>query len=192
MAVLRGDAFRVELHAMDLVCLMLQSHDHAIFGFSRNLETVGQAVSLDGERVIARSLECIRQTFEKAFPRASDGGEFSVHQNRRANDAPAIGLSDGLMTEAYAHKRDIATNALDQFEANTGLIRVTRPGRHDNALRPVAQNLVYRHLIVAVDTTVSAELAQKMDEIVSETVVIIDEYQHSAEVSRLRACRQVG
>lgn len=38
MAVLGGDAFRVELDAVHGFCFMLQAHDQAVIGFCRDLE----------------------------------------------------------------------------------------------------------------------------------------------------------
>src|SRR5215469_4846795 len=54
MAMLRGDALRVELHPMHRVALVLEAHDHPVSRLSRNLEGIGEREPLDDERMIAR------------------------------------------------------------------------------------------------------------------------------------------
>jgi hypothetical protein len=54
MAMLGGDALRVELHPMHREALVLEAHDHPVSRLSRNLEGVGEREPLNDERVIAR------------------------------------------------------------------------------------------------------------------------------------------
>ncbi len=60
MPVFGGDALRVELHAMDVLGLVLQPHDQAI-RLGGHLKAVWKTVSLDDQGVIARCGKILRQ-----------------------------------------------------------------------------------------------------------------------------------
>ncbi len=64
MAMLRGNAFRVKLDAVQGIGFVLKTHDDAIAGFSRYLEAIGKCLAFNGQGVIARRLELGRQTGE--------------------------------------------------------------------------------------------------------------------------------
>lgn len=65
--MLAGDAFRVELHALDRQGAMAQAHDGAILQPGGDLEAIGQAFALDHQRVIASGEEGRGQAAEHAF-----------------------------------------------------------------------------------------------------------------------------
>src|SRR5262245_55597219 len=67
MAVLRGDALGMELHAVHGVALVLQPHDDAVPRLGRNLQRLGQARGLDHERMVARGGEVLGDACEHAF-----------------------------------------------------------------------------------------------------------------------------
>src|SRR5262249_59073093 len=56
VAVLRGDALRMELHAMDRQALVAQPHDD-LAGLGRDLELGRQAGPVDDQRMVTRRLE---------------------------------------------------------------------------------------------------------------------------------------
>src|SRR3546814_6378682 len=67
VALLRGDALRMELHAVDRQGPVLQAHDHAVVGGRRDLQpVVGEGRRIDGERVVARGGERRGQAGEDA------------------------------------------------------------------------------------------------------------------------------
>jgi hypothetical protein len=53
-AALRQNTFRMKLHAPDRQRLVLHSHDFALLGFRRDLQTIRQRTAFDDERMIAR------------------------------------------------------------------------------------------------------------------------------------------
>ena len=102
-----------------------------------------------------------------------------MHQGRRADDLAAEGLADGLMTETDAQQRNaMGSGRRDQVEADAGLVRVAGPRRQHDGLRRGGQNLIDGDLVVPVDAGLRPKLAQEMDEVVGETVIIIDQQQH--------------
>src|SRR6478735_3592992 len=68
MAVLRGDALGVKLHAMHGIALVPQAHDHAIGRLGGDLECIGKACPLDDEGMVARGEEILRQAGKNAAP----------------------------------------------------------------------------------------------------------------------------
>src|SRR5690606_33593789 len=54
------------------------------------------------------------------------------------------------------------------------------------------QHLVDRNLVVAVDVARRTKLAQEVDEIVGEAVVVIDEDQHGERVGDVSRARQAS
>src|SRR5579859_1618669 len=66
MAVLGGDAFRMELNANDRQFLMRQPHDQPVLGPGGDLERGGQAFTLDDQRMIAGGEKGRGQTGEQA------------------------------------------------------------------------------------------------------------------------------
>src|SRR6185503_14516652 len=97
VAVLGGDALGVELHAVDGVRLVLQTHDEAVGGAGRDGEVGGQALPLHDQRVVARHLELAGQALEQALAGVTDLGQLAVHRHRRPHHLAAVGLADGLV-----------------------------------------------------------------------------------------------
>ena len=65
MAVLGQDAFRVELHAVDRPCLVVQGHDFAILGEGVGYQNFRQVFGLHRQRMVSHHLIGFGQTFEK-------------------------------------------------------------------------------------------------------------------------------
>src|SRR5262249_1264295 len=104
MAVLGGDALRVELHAVYGKRLVLEAHDDAV-GLGRDLEVGRKAAALHDEGVIARDLEFPGQALEDALAGVADSGKLAGHRNGRAHAPAAVDLADGLVPEADAEDR---------------------------------------------------------------------------------------
>jgi hypothetical protein len=67
-----------------------------------------------------------------------------------------------------------------QMPASLG---VQGPGRQHDAVGLERHRLVHRNLVVAVHGATRPEIAQKVHEVVGETVVVIDQKQHVAPVA---------
>src|SRR3954451_14572461 len=100
MAVLGGDAFRMELQAVHRPRFVGEPHDEAVVGFRRDAEVARHGLPLDHQRMIARRLERPVDAAEHARALMAHLGELAVHRLRRADDLAAERLADRLMAEA--------------------------------------------------------------------------------------------
>ena len=145
----------------------------------RDLEHVGQALSLDDQRMIARHLNALGQALEHALAGVADGRQLAVHGLGRADHLAAVDLADGLVAEADAEQRDLAAPALAmrsrQMPASLG---VHGPGDSTMAFGPL-NDVGGADLVVADDLARSTQLTQVVDEIVGEAVIVIDEDEHA-------------
>ena len=174
MAVLGGDAFGMELHAVDWQLAMAEAHDDAVLGFGADLQGVRQAVALDDKGVIARRLERRGDAGEQRRAAMADRAQLAVHQHRRAHDRRPERLADALVAETDAEHGQLARRGGDQVEADASLVRVAGPGREHDGVRRQLQYACRRDRIVAIDTGLRPQLAKEMNEVVGEAVVIID------------------
>ena len=88
MAVLGGDAFGMELHAVHRQAVMHQSHDQTVVGFGIDLRSARHAVALDHQRMIARRLERAVDAAEHAGAAVPDLGHLAVHRRGARTTLP--------------------------------------------------------------------------------------------------------
>ena len=136
----------------------------------------GQALRRDGQRMVARRLEGAVDAAEDRAAGVADLADLAVHQRRRAHDLAAIDLADRLVAEADAEDRDRrarrARSASRQMPASFG---VQGPGEMTIASGSIATTSSTRDLVVAADGELRPQLAEEMDEVVGEAVVVIDD-----------------
>src|ERR1700752_40467 len=98
---------------------MPKAHDRAIVRLGGDLEFARQRFPLDDQRVIARSLEFLRQAAKNRFAVMFDAAPFAVHQFARSNHSPAKRRTNCLMAQAHAKNWNFAREALDQRDADS-------------------------------------------------------------------------
>ena len=101
-----------------------------------------------------------------------------MHENGCAHNFATINLADGLVTEANTEKREFSLVSLNQFKADPGLIGRAGAGREHDGFCLRIEDLVDRNLVVPVHLASGAELAEIVNQIIGEAVVIIDKYEH--------------
>src|SRR5215475_13192668 len=118
VAVFRGDALGMELHAVDWQRLVTQAHDD-VAGLGRDFELGWQSAALDDQRVIARGPEGRGDILEHALALVLHLGELAVHGQWGAHDLAAEHLADRLMTQAHAQNGRLRPGrGPDQIHAN--------------------------------------------------------------------------
>src|SRR5579862_7816784 len=118
----------MKLHSLEPQFAMPKSHDRAIVRLCGNLEFAWQRFPLDDQRMIARSLEFLRQAAKNRFAIVIDPARFAVHQFARSNHSAAKRCADRLMATANTENRNFASEALDQRNADSRFLWRARPG----------------------------------------------------------------
>ena len=91
-------------------------------------------------------------------------------------DASAPRLHERLVAEADAERRDPRQReAADRLERDPGLVRRARARRDDHPVVAADQQLIDGRVVVADDLELGAELAQVLDEVVGEAVVVVED-----------------
>src|SRR4051812_27263712 len=174
LAVRRQYGLRVELDALRRQLAVPDAHDHlAVPGGA--LEAVGQG-GLDDERVIAAGHE---RGFEAAEDRPAvvlDRRGLAVHGLAAHHTAPER-VRERLQAHADAEHRDARLGrARDQLDRHAGVVRrLPGPGRDDHAVRPPRHELIGAGGVVAHHLQLGPELAQVLDEVVGERVVVVED-----------------
>ena len=158
---------------------MAQAHDLAVIGPGGHFEAVGQRFALDGERVVAGRRERRRQPGEdpaagmvvigEVLPCISDFActTFPPYACPIAwwpRHTPRIGSSPPKrsMTARYA-----------------SLARRAGAGGDDDPVRSQLARPRRCHFVVSNDLHLRPELAEVLDEVVGELVVVVDHQQHA-------------
>src|SRR5205814_347285 len=109
---------------------------------------------------------------------------FSVHQSAGALDDSAEAVADALVAEADAEDGDFGGKMLDDVVGDAAFFGRARAGGNDDVRGAKVLNFRNRHLVVAKDLhrTLGVDLAQPLNEVVSEGVVVIDQNNHDKSV----------
>ena len=121
-------------------------------------------------------------------PVVVDGRGLSVHQALGADDSPAERLPDRLMPEAHAEDGQDGAELSHELERNACFVRRARAGRDEHAIHLTRSNAGHVDGVVLHDLDLRAELAQVLDEVERERVVVVDDEDVQAhEPGRQRA-----
>src|ERR1051326_550218 len=106
--------------------------------------------------------------------------DLSVHQGRGANDFSSEHLADRLMAETDAKNGRRLMKLSNDVLCNACIRRSARSRRNHNARGLQPCDLFQRDLVVAINAQLFTQLAQILDEIVGEGIVVIDDENHSS------------
>jgi hypothetical protein len=163
-----------------------QTHDD-VAGLGGDFEFVGKAVAVDDQRVVPRGLEGRRHVLEHALARVANARELAVHWLWCPHHLAAEYLPDRLVAEADAEHRQLGLGRrLDEVHADTGLVGRAGAWREHDGAGFERQRLLDADLVVAVNGAARAEIAQEVDEVVGEAVVVIDEEEHGSTYPLMR------
>ena len=101
-----------------------------------------------------------------------------MHHSVIHHDLAAVGLPDALVPEADAHDRQLAGEVLDDIDRQAGLARGAGAGGYEDALRFVGLDLLEGDLVVSMHQHVGLQLAQVLDEIECERIVVVEDENH--------------
>src|SRR5580692_9997964 len=106
-----------------------------------------------------------------------------MHQSVSANHVSTECLRDGLMPEAHPENGKLARERSDGPKRDAGLVRRARTGRNEEPVGLACGDVARLDGVVLHDLARRAELAEVLDEIERERVVVVDD-EHSAHGPR--------
>src|SRR6185312_7593878 len=128
--------------------------------------------------MVAHHLERRGYILEEPGAAMLDARRLAVHHPSGANHPPAVRLANGLMPETDAQYGNLPTPPSDERHGDPCFAGCTRTRReHDRRGRDRA-NLLDAERVIAPDDGLAAELAQILDEVVGEGIVVVDYQQH--------------
>src|SRR5713226_9841155 len=90
-----------------------------------------------------------------------------------ADDPSAEGLAETLVAETHTEDRHLSAELLDRIVGDARIVGSAGPWRDDDAV--VLRQLTDAHLVVAEDRRLHPELAEVLNEVVRERVVVVDD-----------------
>src|SRR5215472_12087174 len=107
-----------------------------------------------------------------------DGRELAVNRGRRAYHLAAESIADCLMAKADPKDRNAPGCFANKVEANPGFFGRAGAGGENDRVRIGRHDGADRHLVVAVHAHSGAQVAEIVDQIEGEAVVIVDQDDH--------------
>src|SRR3954468_8028619 len=129
--------------------------------------------------MIARGRHGFRHVLEQRFAVMLDTAGFAVHQLMRTDNLAAERRAQGLMSQAHAQHRTLAGEMLDQINADARLLRRAGSGRNQNMAGAPFPNVFRGGLVIAAHLYLLSQLAQILDQVVSEGIVVVQDEDHA-------------
>ena len=118
-------------------------------------------------------------SLEQRFAVMVDTAGFAMHQLMRADNVPAKSRADRLVSQAHAQDRPLPGKVLDQVNADARLLRRAGSGRNQDVAGTHPLDFLRRDLVIAADLHLLSQLAQILDQVVSEGIVIVEDEYHA-------------
>ena len=183
-ALVGGEAFRMELEALDIELLVADAHDFLLVRRERWRRSGGydkiavQPGGIDDQGVIAHRLEGITQTGENTPAVMIDQRGLAVHAALGPDDLAAEHLGNALVAQTNAQDGDLAGPEADDFVAVVGLLGSAGAGRDNEVAGTELFEVATANSIVAenLDRRLTGQNRNRLDEVVGERIVIINNH----------------
>ena len=103
--------------------------------------------------------------------------------------ARAEGVANALMTKANSKDRNLFAESTDDFVGKARFFRRARARRDEDTVRLQRTRLVERDLVVAPNLHGRIQLAEILNQIIRERIVVIDHQDHAANLGSAAAPR---
>jgi hypothetical protein len=179
-SVQREKALGVVLDAFQRVLAMPNTHDLVLVGPRDDLEAFRKRAGSDDETVVAGCLERVREAAIETFAIVVNHGCFAMHDPIGPHDLGAEGVTDALVAQADAKDGNLGGESVHDRVGDPGLARRAGTWGDNEMRRPFGRDLVEVDFVVARDENIETrvDLAQPLDEVVCEGIVIIDKDDH--------------
>ena len=125
--------------------------------------------------MVAGGHEGIGQAGEDALAVVVDLRRLAVHEVGGRNHLAAVGLADALIAQADAEDRDLAGQLVERRQGDAAVFGAARPGGDEDGVGPLRPDALHVDGVVAEDEGIGPELAQLLDQVVDEGVVVVDD-----------------
>src|SRR5262249_52255489 len=133
------------------------------------------------ERMVSPGIERTRHPGEESRSIVRDARALPVPRRGRAVHPGAVEGPDRLMPETDAQERDSpALRRRDHLEAAPGLLAAAGPASPTDGAGPGGQRVLGIEAIVPRDAHVRVQLAQRLDEVERERVVVVHDEDHAS------------
>src|SRR5206468_6850907 len=109
------------------------------------------------------------------FAPAAHSRELAMPRRRPPHHIGADRLTNRLMAETDNEHRDGGSSRSDQFQADTRLVGSARPRREHDRIGRGCDHLCCADFVVTVHDNVGAQLAEVMNKVEREAVVVVDQ-----------------
>src|SRR5215210_3297712 len=190
LPVRREHGLRVELDPFRGQLAVAHRHQDAAAVGGR-LQAVGE-VRIDDERVVAADHERRREPGEQAGAVVIDVRGLAVH-GHVADHRAAEGLRERLVAQADAERRDARLGKpAHHLDADARLVRRAGARRDHRAVPGALEQLLDGDGVVADHVQLRAQLAEVLDEVVGERVVVVDDEDARHAQSACRAANSIA
>jgi len=159
---------------------MPHAHDLTFLRLGRDFQAIRQRFALNDQGMIPGGGERIGHIAKKVLAVVADLRRFAVHDAVVDNHVPAERVADTLVAEANAQQRHFLPKSSNDVVGQTGFARRTGTGRDKDAFGIQFADLVEGNLVVASNFQRDLHLAQILDEVVGERIVIVYDQNHEA------------
>ena len=151
----------MKLHAVDRMLPVPHPHDQTVAP-GRHLKAIGKRFTTYNEGVIASGLDWIAQAIKNAVPVVLDHGGLSVHELVGTHHFTTVNLSNSLVPQTDPQDGEVRPQFPDDLTTHPRFVGSAGAWRNTDAFRGQFTNLLHRHLVVAVDLHLCAQLAKKL------------------------------
>ena len=180
--MLRQNALGMKLYSLDWVHAVPQAHDDApsvmIPASCRDLQLARKSVFFNDQGVIASAGHGGGDALKNRLAIVFDGAGLAMHQVCCPYDPAAESFADRLMPEADAKYRNSAGEVAYDFNADTRIPWRAWPWRNDNAFRMHIFKIFDCHLVIAAHFDLLPQLANILDQVVGERVIVVEDENH--------------
>jgi hypothetical protein len=128
--------------------------------------------------MVARGLKRIRQAFENAFAVVDDRRCLAMHEAICADNLATEHVAHALVAQAYSEDRCAFAKSANDVAADARFVGRAGAWRNADAFWRESRDFIERDLVIAFHGRFGAEFAKVLDEVVGETVVVIDDEEH--------------
>src|SRR5579863_3242145 len=182
MPAFGGDRLWVKLHAEYGAIAMPNGHDLSVVSPGCDVEHARERFAGDRKAVVARGGEGVGHALEQSPAGVVDAAGLAVHQRLGADHFAAECLADRLAAEADAKDRKVFGRGPNQFEADACLVRRAGAGGKKDSFGAARDRVCGADGVVAHDAGLRPKLVHVVDEVIGETIVVIDDQDHAARL----------